>query len=116
MAFYRIRGGEPANAVIGVSTLTPVEVSASATAVDLVAANPDRKSLSLINESPYELLVNTGEVATPANQASNTNKIKIIPGQTEYTFELNELPLEALNGIWVGSATPTGVVVVVEGE
>lgn len=113
MAFYRIR--ETSKAGGGLTLITPVEKAASATAVNLLPELPARKSLSIINESDFELLINTGEISVEANRASLTNKFKIIPAQTEYTWGAHEIPLEALNGIWIGSVTPTGKAVIVEG-
>lgn len=96
----------------GVSTVTSTEVTASATAVSLIAANTNRKALSIINESNFEMLVNAGTLPTDA--ASPTKKILIIPPQQGWKYAPNELPLTALNAVWIGT-NPTGKALVVEG-
>lgn len=111
MPFHKIR---ETNTAIGISSFNPVEIPVTDTATNLLPANVSRKSLAIINESEFEMLINSGDVGT--SPATVSAKIKIIPSQTEYTWLPNELPMGALNAVWVGAgATGPGKVVVVEG-
>lgn len=111
MPFYQIRALSTSNTTAGIASLNSTEISASNTAVDFLSSNAKRKSLSIINESNSEMLIQTGTAA--ASAASPTSKMKIVPPQTEYSWDAH-VPLTALNGIWVGDS-PTGKAVIVEG-
>lgn len=113
MPYYKIRETSIPT-IPGVLTFNSTEILVSNAATDLIPANQSRKSLSLINESEFEMLLNEGsQTASPVSQEA---KIKIIPAQTEYSWLPNEMPLGSLNAIWVGAgATGPGKVVVVEG-
>lgn len=112
MPYYKVRETSPGT--IGISDFNATEIPITDAATNLIAANSDRKSLAIINESEFEMLINSGDKA--ASPASAENKIKIIPSQTEFAWMQNELPLVALNAIWVGAgATGPGKAVIVEG-
>lgn len=107
--YYKIR--ETTSPQIGTTNTTAVEIPAVLAGVDLIAANPNRKAMRIINETDTEMLIAIGTLElTPA---SAINKILILPPQSAWTFGPHELPLQALNAIWVES--PTGKVVVVQG-
>ena len=117
MPYYRVRESSTvptATIIPGISSFDSTEITVTNEATNLIPSNINRKSLAIINESEFEMLVNQGtETESPA---SATAKIKIIPPQTEFSWLPNELPLGALNAIWVGAGpTGPGKVVVVEG-
>lgn len=113
MPYYKIR--ETATfSTRGISSFEVNEVPVTDEVTDLIPVNGSRKSLAIINESEFEMLINSG--SKTASPVSGEAKIKILPAQTEYLWLPHELPLGALNAIWVGAgATGPGKVVIVEG-
>lgn len=90
---------------------TPVIVSATTTATDLIPVNANRIGLGLINQTSAAIYLNTGEAATAP--ASASAKFFVIPPQTYVSFEGKlETPTEAINGVW--SEATTGNLTVIE--
>lgn len=85
-------------------TGTPVVVAATTTAADLIAANPNRVGLGLLNQTNEPIYLNVGEAATAP--ASASAKIFIVPPQSYVSFEGKiETPTEELNVVWAATAT-----------
>ncbi|MCT7964652.1 hypothetical protein NG791_28655 [Laspinema sp. D1] len=114
MPYYKIRETTTVAASGGISAFNPIEIPVTNATTNLIGANAGRKSLAIINESEFEMFINSGDKAE--SPASGNSKIKIIPAQTEYIWLPNEMPLGVLNATWVGAgASGPGKVVIVEG-
>lgn len=85
---------------------TPISTSVSSAAKVLIAANPNRTGLTIINKNPSEMYVRHAPFATAPVTAAIFDKI--FPPFYEYTYEAHEVPLTEISAIGVGSGTLTG--------
>lgn len=77
-------------------------VAASAAAVAALPANPTRNFLRVDNRSDADLYLRYTPQATPA---SATQYDYYVPPRQTHTIPASEVPVTAINAIWVGNIT-----------
>lgn len=79
-----------------ITTSTPTNVASSATSVQLLAANANRRAASIFNDSTQDLYIKEGTTA------SATDFLTIIPPKSLYEFPL-PIYTGRVDGIWAAA-------------